>query len=82
MKLDSCENCGLCLLGRKEFNMAWLGKAIGAIGTKLKANYEKGGDKKTEPALPSAQQTPGFGASVGVNGTTNPRGIGKWGQGA
>jgi hypothetical protein len=60
---------------------SWIGKALGALGT-LRS---KGGGAKSggsAPALPTAQQTPGFGASVGVNGTTNPRGIGKWGQGA
>jgi hypothetical protein len=63
--------------------MAWFGKAVGAIGAQLKDNYKKNETRqKSEPALPSAQQTPGFGASAGVNGTTNPRGIGKWGQGA
>jgi hypothetical protein len=63
--------------------MSWFGAAMGAIGKKLKSNYEKGGGgKSSPPAMPQAQQTPGFGASVGVNGTTNPRGIGKWGQGA
>ena len=67
--------------------MAWLGKAIGKLGSmrdKLGGPAKKlgGGGSSAPPAQPQVQQTPGFGASVGVNGTTNPRGIGKWGQGA
>lgn len=65
--------------------MSWLGKAIGALGQmRSKLPGGKGGSGKSQmtPALPSAQQTPGFGSTVGVNGTTNPRGIGKWGSGA